>query len=82
MLYVIDPTRGSNVVEEILGDIFDGILVTDFYAAYNQISAWAKQKCIVHLLRELKKVSISNDNPEWLGLGELLPALLRSRWER
>lgn len=77
VLYVIDPTRGSKVVEEILGDIFDGILVTDFYAAYNQISAWAKQKCIVHLLRELKKVSISNTTPDWTDFSKKLTRLLQ-----
>jgi transposase len=77
VLYVIDPTRGSKVVEEILGDIFGGILVTDFYSAYNQISAWAKQKCIVHLLRELKKVSLSNDNPEWIEFSNKLKRLLQ-----
>lgn len=77
VLYVIDPTRGSKVVEEILGDIFGGILVTDFYAAYNQISAWAKQKCVVHLLRELKKVSISNTNPQWLEFSKKLTRLLQ-----
>jgi len=77
VFYVIDPTRGSKVVEEILGDIFGGILVTDFYAAYNQISAWAKQKCIVHLLRELKKVSISNTSPEWLVFSKKLKRLLQ-----
>jgi len=77
VLYVIDPTRGSKVVEEILGDIFGGILVTDFYAAYNQISAWAKQKCVVHLLRELKKVSISNVTPEWLWFSTKLKRLMQ-----
>lgn len=77
VLYVIDPTRGSKVVEEILGDIFGGILVTDFYAAYNKISAWAKQKCVVHLLRELKKVSISNTSRQWLEFSQKLTRLLQ-----
>lgn len=77
VLYVIDPTRGSKVVEEILGDIFGGILITDFYAAYNQLSAWAKQKCVVHLLRELKKVSISNATPEWLAFSKKLKRLMQ-----
>jgi len=77
VLYVIDPTRGSSVVFEVLGEVFDGVLVTDFYAAYNKISAWAKQKCVVHLLRELKKVSISNGNPEWLAFQRRLRRLLQ-----
>lgn len=77
VLYVIDPTRGSSVVFEVLGEVFSGVLVTDFYAAYNKISAWAKQKCVVHLLRELKKVSVSNSNLEWLTFKRRLQRLLQ-----
>jgi transposase len=77
VLYVIDPTRGASVVFEVLGEVFGGILVTDFYAAYNKISAWAKQKCVVHLLRELKRVSISNGDPVWLAFQHRLRRLLQ-----
>lgn len=77
VLYVIDPTRGSPVVFEVLGEVFAGVLITDFYGAYNKVSAWAKQKCVVHLLRELKKVSVSNSNPEWLVFQRQLRRLLQ-----
>jgi hypothetical protein len=65
------------VVLRILGEAFDGVLVTDFYAAYNKVGAWAKQKCVVHLLRELEKVSLSNTDPEWLAFQRKLRRLLR-----
>ena len=29
------PSRGGAVVEEVLGEEFDGVLVSDFYGAYN-----------------------------------------------
>jgi hypothetical protein len=45
-------------VEKILGEEYNGILVSDFYSAYNKIKALAKQKCIPHLLRDLNKVII------------------------
>lgn len=77
VLYVIDPTRGSPVLLRILGEVFDGVLVTDFYAAYNRIAAWAKQRCVVHLLRELEKVSVSNATLEWLAFQRKLSRLLR-----
>lgn len=77
VLYVIDPTRGSSVVFDVLGEVFGGVLVTDFYAAYNQISAWAKQRCVVHLFRELKKVSVKNSSPQWLLFERRLQRLLR-----
>jgi transposase len=77
VLYVIDSTRASPVVLRILGEAFNGVLVTDFYAAYNKVAAWAKQKCVVHLLRELEKVSVSNTSPEWVSFQRKLRRLLR-----
>jgi transposase len=51
-VYVIEPSRGQKVVESVLGDVYNGILISDFYGAYNRISC-RKQKCWTHLLREL-----------------------------
>ena len=51
-LYLIDQHRSSAVVQRVLGDRFEGVLVTDFYAAYGRLDA-DKQKCLTHLLREL-----------------------------
>ena len=51
-LYLIDNHRSSAVVERVLGERFEGVLVTDFYAAYGRLEA-DKQKCLTHLLREL-----------------------------
>ena len=77
VLYVIDPTRASPVVLRIIGEAFNGVLVTDFYAAYNKVAAWAKQKCVVHLLRELEKVSVTNTSLEWVSFQRKLRRLLR-----
>ena len=52
----IDSSRGQKVVQEILGDHFAGVLIADFLSAYNKILTKAKQRCLVHLLRDLKKV--------------------------
>jgi transposase len=54
-LFLIDRHRSSDVIVRVLGESFAGTLVTDFYAAYNAL-ACAKQRCLVHLLRELAKV--------------------------
>lgn len=48
--------RGQKDLEEVLGKKFDGILIADFLSAYNKIETKAKQRCLVHLLRELKKI--------------------------
>lgn len=53
----IDRSRGSGVVEDILGKKYDGVLISDFLSAYNKIEAKAKQKCNVHLKRDLIKIS-------------------------
>ena len=75
--YVIARCRGSPVVKQVLGEIFQGVLVTDFYAAYNRLCAWAKQRCVVHLLRELKKVAERNRGSEWRAFHKQLKRLLR-----
>jgi hypothetical protein len=56
--YVLTPSRAGPVIKQVLGEIFKGILITDFFGAYDRIQAFAKQKCIVHLLREIKQVSL------------------------
>lgn len=47
-----DYRRGAKVIEEILGDAFAGVVICDFYAAYNCIDK--TQRCLVHLLRDIK----------------------------
>jgi hypothetical protein len=54
VVYHIDRHRGGKVVTELLGKRFAGVLISDFLAAYNRIRA-RKQRCLVHLLRLLKK---------------------------
>jgi len=49
--FKVDPTRGGEVSRTILGPDFDGVLVTDCYAGYNQHVASGKQKCMAHLRR-------------------------------
>lgn len=51
-----DMSRGQNVVEDVLGKEYKGTLISDFLSAYNKITAKAKQKCLAHILRDLKKV--------------------------
>ena len=63
--FLIDPHRSSAVVARVLGQLFDGFLVCDFYAAYNAVEAWAKQRCIWHLFAELKRVDQRNASTDW-----------------
>src|SRR6516162_10527156 len=54
-LFLIDRHRSRDVLIRVLGGSFAGTLVSDFYAAYNGLDC-AKQRCLVHLLRELAKL--------------------------
>lgn len=75
--YEIRPSRGTDVVLDFFGDAFGGILVSDFWAAYNGVKSMAKQKCLVHMLRELKTTSQNNKNPEWALFAQKFKRLLR-----
>jgi transposase len=54
-IFLIDHHRSRDVLVRVLGSSFAGTLVSDFYAAYNGL-ACPKQRCLVHLLRELAKL--------------------------
>lgn len=47
-----NPSRAGAVMDELLGDAFGGVLVTDFYAAYDHLSG-RKQRCWAHLWRDI-----------------------------
>jgi transposase len=50
-----ETTRSGVVVTQTLGESFPGVLGCDFYGAYNRIDC-QKQRCLAHLLREIKSV--------------------------
>ena len=49
--YEYHHSRGGAVVKRLLGDDFQGVLGSDFYAAYN-VHQGLHQRCWVHFLRE------------------------------
>lgn len=54
-LFVHSNSRGSKVVQETLGEDFSGILVCDFYGAYNCLFT-ERQRCWAHFKRDLDKL--------------------------
>lgn len=54
--YLIDRCRGRPVLKRFFRKHFAGTLVSDFWGAYNAVACAQRQKCLPHLLRELKKV--------------------------
>lgn len=60
-VYTIRTSRGHEVVIDILGREFKGVLVSDCFLAYNAkaLDEWLKQKCVAHLLRNLSDIEDS-----------------------
>jgi len=67
-LYVVDKSRGSEVVERILGSKFLGTLISDCLAAYDPIQC-RKHKCYAHHLKAIKELT-----PD-VGSDSLLPKI-------
>jgi hypothetical protein len=53
--FVYRKSRASQVADELVGKDFDKVLIADFYGGYNHF-ARRKQRCWVHLLRDLHKL--------------------------
>jgi transposase len=70
--YVVDESRGSQVVRDVLGDDFGGMLVTDCLATYDPIDC-RKHKCIAHHQRAIAK---ARDRPDTKDVGYL------DRWKQ
>jgi transposase len=75
--YIIDRSRGSPVVKKVFGKIFRGILICDFWGAYNKLCALAKQRCLYHLFTELVKVDKDNRSTPWRKFRKKLYRLLK-----
>jgi len=58
-VYTIETSRGHEVVIDMLGKEFKGILVSDCFLAYDhrELAEWLKQKCLSHLLKDLKELN-------------------------
>ena len=78
--YFLRRGRGKGVVDEVLGEfpgqgdgmLFSGVLVSDFYAAYSHY-AGLKQRCWVHLLRDIDELEALY--PQDTGLGQWATAV-------
>lgn len=55
-VYAIRANRSSDVVIDILGEKFKGVLASDDFLAYDdrRLVTWLKQRCLSHLLTDLK----------------------------
>src|SRR5262245_30812168 len=76
--YMIDRSRGSPALKRFFKKEFAGVLVTDFWAAYNAVVAARKQKCLPHLLRDLKRTQhYHHPGGDWPAFSKQLRRLIR-----
>mgnify|MGYP001600708697 FL=1 len=86
-LYVIRPSRGQKVPEEVLGTDYQGVVVSDGWKVYVHFGK-AQQRCWAHLLREAKQLASEYDSAQSLYEGlkrmfkKLKGVLERPKWRK
>ena len=85
VVYFYSETREGSLVKSAL-DGFKGVLVSDFYAAYDSMPC-PQQKCLLHLMRDLNDAVLDNPYDEEVkgivtAFAELLRAIVKTidRW--
>jgi hypothetical protein len=77
VVYLYRPNREGAFLKEMLGG-FTGVLVSDFYAAYDAL-ACPQQKCLIHLIRDLNQEVLTHPfDAELQSIVGRFGALLRS----
>src|SRR3954453_1913454 len=78
-LFKIDPTRSADVLIEVLGKEFNGVLGCDYFSAYRRYQrefGVLLQFCLAHLIRDVKFLTTLPD-PRERAYGERLREALR-----
>jgi transposase len=52
--FSIQRSRACKVLQEILGETFEGAIISDFYGAYVKYATIKQQFCLAHLIRDIK----------------------------
>ena len=63
-VFKIDPTRSGDVLLEVLGKEFDGVLGCDYFSAYRRYMRECNvlvQFCLAHLIRDVKYLTTLPD---------------------
>jgi transposase len=82
-VFKIDPTRSGDVLLEVLGEEFDGVLGCDYFSAYRRYMRECNvviQFCLAHLIRDVKYLTTLPDAQD-RAYGERLREALRKLFE-
>lgn len=73
--YRIAASRGAKVAREIIGKDYQGVIGSDFYAAYNRLPG-RKQRCLVHLLRTMREYRLRDHSVEFMRYEKILKRIV------
>jgi predicted RecB family nuclease len=81
VVFMYRPTREGDFLQKLLEN-FRGVLVSDFYAAYDSLDC-PQQKCLIHLMRDMNQELLRNPYDEELQsmtrpFGTLLRAIIET----
>jgi len=79
-VFLIRLSRGSQVAKEMLGETFQGIVVSDRWSAYNWLSTLLRQLCWAHLLRDFQAFVERGGTSQPIGEALLTQAELMFQW--
>lgn len=75
---MIDRRRGSPALKRFFRKEFAGVLVTDFWGACNAVACAGKQRCLPHMLRDLKRTQRHHHSGgDWPEFSRRLKRLIR-----
>jgi len=75
--FMVNRSRGSPALLRFFVQEFAGTLVSDFWGAYNAVACALRQRCLVHLLRDLEHVErYKSPGPHWAEFAKKLRRLI------
>jgi transposase len=78
--FQIQPSRGQLAAKKLLGEKFEGVLISDRYSGYNWVDIQQRQLCWSHLLRDFRRIGDREGLPGILGRSLLSMGLLMFRY--
>jgi len=78
--YSLLPSRARYVATSLVGEQFNGILVSDRYAVYDYVDADKRQVCWAHLLRDFTRIGQRAGLAGQIGRGLLGAGYVLFRW--
>jgi len=52
--FVIAKSRATKVLREVLGEVYGGTIISDFFSVYTSYANRLQQFCLAHLIRDMK----------------------------